>query len=465
MQPVIALVGRPNVGKSTLFNRLTGTRDALVADQPGLTRDRKYGTFHHHGRALLLVDTGGLSGEKAGIDVPMAEQAWLAVSEAHLVVFLVDGRAGLTPADEAIAERLRTTGKPVILAVNKTEGVERHLAGAEFHALGLGEPFCVSAAHGHHINAMAERINELLPPSEDEAAASAEATPGIRVAMVGRPNVGKSTLINRMLGEERVLVYDMPGTTRDSIFIPFERDGHSYTLIDTAGVRRRARVDEMIEKFSVIKTLQAVEAAHVVVLVIDAQQGITDQDLHLLGLVLESGRALIIAVNKWDGLEADHRDRVRSELSRRLSFVDFTQPRFISALHGSGVGDLFDEIRRVHRAAFRNLPTPQLTRVLEEAVATHQPPLVRGRRIKLRYAHQGGHNPPLIIIHGNQTESIPGSYTRFLVHYFRDRFHLQGTPVRIEYKGGKNPFAGKRNLLTPRQIEKRRRLKRHVKKQ
>ena len=462
MLPVIALVGRPNVGKSTLFNRMTRTRDALVADFPGLTRDRKYGDGKLGDRPYIVIDTGGLSGDTEDLDSLMAQQAWLAIEEADLVLFLVDGRDGLTAADEAVATALRRTGKSRLLVVNKTDGIDSDAACSEFYALGLGDPYSVSAAHGRGVNALMAAAMALLPPVEAAAIPVDDDT--IRVAVVGRPNVGKSTLINRMLGEERVLAYDMPGTTRDSIFIPFERDGVAYTLIDTAGVRRRARVREVIEKFSVIKTLQAIDAAHVVILVLDAQLGIGEQDASLAGYIAEKGRALVVAVNKWDGLETHARRQVNDQLDRRLPFLGFAKTCFISALHGTGVGDLFPQVQKAYAAAMRELPTPGLTKILEQAVQEHQPPLVHGRRIKLRYAHQGGRNPPVIVIHGNQTERVPETYRRYLVNAFRSAMHLTGTPVRIEFKTGSNPYKGRRNKLTPRQVKRKGRLMRHVKK-
>jgi GTP-binding protein len=459
MKPVIALVGRPNVGKSTLFNCLTRSRDALVADQPGLTRDRKYGEGRVGDRPYLVVDTGGLSGDKEGIDELMAEQVWLAVAEADVILFLVDARDGLVAGDQDIAARLRAANKPVYLVVNKIDGAEASLVMAEFHALGMGEPVGISAAHRGGVQALMEQVLLDLPAAEP--AAEPEDL-GIKIAIIGKPNVGKSTLINRILGEERVLAFDMPGTTRDSIYVPFERRGQRYTFIDTAGVRRRGKVHDKLEKFSVIKALQAIEEAHVVVLVIDAHEGVSDQDSHLLGFVLDAGRALVIAVNKWDGLAPDERERVKYELGRRLQFVNFASLYFISALHGTGVGDLFKPIHRAYRSATRALSTPELTRILEQAVEDHQPPLVRGRRIKLRYAHQGGRNPPLIVIHGNQTKDVPDSYRRYLANVYREALQLEGTPVRIEFKAGVNPYEGKKNVLTQRQIQKRKRLKKFV---
>ncbi len=460
MKPVIALVGRPNVGKSTLFNCLTRSRDALVADQPGLTRDRKYGEGKIGEKPYIVIDTGGLSGDEQGLDELMAGQVWQAVQEATAVLFLVDAQEGLNAADQEIGRRLRQSNKTMYLVVNKIDGTNPEIAKAEFHTLGLGEPYGITASHGRGVAALMDEVLQDFPQASEEEPEH----PGIKIAIVGKPNVGKSTLVNRILGEERVLTYDMPGTTRDSIFIPFERYGKHYTLIDTAGVRRRSRIDDKLEKFSVIKALQAIEEADVVVLVIDAQQGITDQDAHLLGFVLDVGRALIIAVNKWDGLDPDQRQRVKQELDRRLQFVDFAEIRFISALHGTGVGELYAPIEVAYEAAYKNLPTPQLTKILENAVSGHQPQMVRGRRIKLRYAHQGGKNPPIIVIHGNQVDQVPGHYKRYLMKFFRDSLKLYGTPVRLEFKSGANPFAGKRNTLTPRQMQKKKRLMRHIKK-
>ncbi len=462
MLPVIALVGRPNVGKSTLFNRITRTRDALVADFPGLTRDRQYGDGKLGDRPYIVIDTGGLTGDSDDLEGLMARQAWQAVTEADLVLFMVDARDGLTALDETVAGALRRTGKATILVANKTDGIDAPAALAEFHALGLGDPVPIAASHGRGVAALMDLAMTRLPPAAaiaDDAAADGDS---IRVAVVGRPNVGKSTLINRMLGEERVLVFDMPGTTRDSIFIPLRRDEVDYTLIDTAGVRRRARVHETIEKFSVIKTLQAVDAAHVVILVLDAQQQISEQDASLAGYITEKGRALIVAVNKWDGLDGHARDRIRDQLERRLPFLDFATTTFISAKHGTGVGELFPQIRQAYASATRELATPELTRILERAVQEHQPPLVHGRRIKLRYAHQGGRNPPVIVIHGNQTEAVPAAYRRYLVNSFRAAMQLSGTPIRIEFRTGANPYEGRRNRLTPRQVKRKVRLKKHV---
>jgi GTP-binding protein len=458
--PVIALVGRPNVGKSTLFNRLTRSRDALVADQPGLTRDRKYGIGKLGDRPYLVVDTGGLSGAGEGVDVLMEQQVAAAIEEADHVLFLVDAKAGCGGADEEIGERLRRTGKPVTPVVNKSENLEQEMAAAEFYPLGLGEPVAIAAVHGRGVKTLINGVLATLPEVE---AAESDAEKGVQIAVVGRPNVGKSTLVNRLLGEERVVAFDKPGTTRDSIFIPFTRDGDPYTLIDTAGVRRRARVKEAVEKFSVIKTLQAIEQANVVLLILDAQQEISEQDASLAGHILESGRALVVAINKWDGLEPDQREWIKEELDRRLPFLDFAEKRFISALHGSGVGDLYSAIDQAYANAMRKMATPELTRILEMAVQEHQPPLVRGRRIKLRYAHQGGQNPPIIVIHGNQTDAVPDPYKRYLVNRFRKVLHLDGTPIRLEFRSGENPYKGRSNKLTERQIRKRQRLKKFVK--
>ena len=460
MKPVIALVGRPNVGKSTLFNALTRSRDALVADYPGLTRDRKYGESRAGDRPYLVIDTGGLSGEQ-GIDAVMAQQVDAAISEADTILFMVDAREGLTATDETIAHLLRQTGKPITVAANKVDCVDPDIACAEFHALGLGEPFPVVATHRHGVRTLMERMLEPWP--EDEKAEEGH-DGSIRVAVIGRPNVGKSTLINRILGEERVLVYDMPGTTRDSIHIPFERDGQPYTMIDTAGVRRRARIVEPIEKFSVIKALQAITEAHIVIMVLDAHQEVSEQDASLLGHVLKAGRGVVIAVNKWDGLEVGQRERIRQEIDIKLPFLDFADIHFISALHGTNVGHLFSSVQQAYHSTMLNIGTPQLTELLEKVVNAHPPPLIRGRRIKLRYAHQGGRNPPLIVIHGNQTAVVPDNYRRYLEKAFRTHLDMHGTPIRLEFKSGENPYANKKNRLTPRQAAKRKRLFNYIKK-
>jgi GTP-binding protein len=459
--PVIALVGRPNVGKSTLFNVLTRSRDALVAPLPGLTRDRNYGYGKLGAVPFIVVDTGGLVAGAEGIEELMARQTVRAIEEANRVLFVVDSREGLTPSDRFVAQMLRKMGKDVILVANKSEGVEAADAGADFHQLGLGEPQAISAAHGDGIAALVDRALEGFGMTEG---AGPEQDLGIRVAIIGRPNVGKSTLINRLVGEERLIAFDQPGTTRDAVFVPFERDGCKYTLIDTAGVRRRARVEEAIEKFSVIKALQAVDSAHVVIGVIDAHDTVAEQDASLFGMVAERGRALIIAVNKWDGIPADKREEIRTGLDLRLPFLDFAPVHFISALHGSGVGDLVGAVNRAYAASMRDMATPELTRVLETAMEQHQPPLVRGRRIKLRYAHQGGRNPPVIVVHGNQVQHVPEAYRRYLANVFRKNFRLEGTPVRVEFRADENPFKGRRNPLTPRQVHKRKRLMKRVKK-
>ncbi len=461
MKPVIAIVGRPNVGKSTLFNRLTGSRDALVADYAGLTRDRIYGEGRVGERDYILIDTGGISGDETGIDSVMAGQSLQAMAEADAILFLVDASAGLTATDQAIAAHLRKQYQRVWLVVNKADGGDPDVAAAEFQALGMANVVAVSAVHNRGVASLVNAVLDDFPePPESPEAHEL----GVKIAIVGRPNVGKSTLVNRMLGEERVVVYDQPGTTRDSVYIPFTRRERRYTLIDTAGVRRRKNVRETIEKFSIIKTLKAIEDANVVVALFDAREGIVDQDLHVLSFVLEAGRSLVIAINKWDGLDADTKERLRSDVSRRLDFVSFAKLHFVSALHGTGVGDLYQSIDQAYRTATAKWPTNRLTTILEQAVQEHAPPLVRGRRIKLRYAHQGGSNPPRIIIHGNQTDAVPTSYQRYLQNRFRRDLKIVGTPIFIEFKTGSNPFAGRKNQLTQRQIGKKRRLMKHVKK-
>lgn len=461
MKPVIALVGRPNVGKSTIFNRLTRSRDALVADFAGLTRDRIYGTVREEGLDFILIDTGGLTDQGDNMAELMRKQAELAIEEADLVLFVVDGRAGLMPADHDVARQLRNQGKPISLIINKTEGEQREMAAAEFYSLGLGEPLVISATQGRGISDIFEQIATTLPAAkvvdtEPDAAEDEDKAEDIRLAVLGRPNVGKSTLINRLLGEERVVAFDEPGTTRDSIHIPFEKDGINYTLIDTAGVRRRSKVSEKLEKFSVLKTLQALEDANVVMLVLDAHEGIVEQDLHLAGLIIESGRAVVLAVNKWDGLEKSEREWVTANVERRLPFLNFAKTHFISALHGSGVGLLLKSVRQAYQSAMTRVPTSRLTRVLEDAVADHAPPLVRGRRIKFRYAHMGGKNPPRIIIHGNQTESTPNSYKRYLENTFREVLKLQGTPVMIEFKTSENPYRDRKPKPPENVVKKQR---------
>lgn len=458
--PVLVLVGRPNVGKSTLFNRLTGTRDALVADLPGLTRDRQYGTGEYEGRAFVVVDTGGLMPD---VNDPLAalaeEQAQIALEEADHILLLVDSQKGRTGADEAIARSLRKLSKPLTLCVNKSEGQTKAVAGAEFYSLGLGEPFAISAEHGDGLRPLLASVLQDLP----EAPRPSLQDDSIRVAIVGRPNVGKSTLVNRLFGEERVLAADLPGTTRDAIYVPFEYDGRKYTFIDTAGIRRRARVWEAVEKFSIVKTLQAIENAHVVISVLDAQNDIGEQDAKLMGLVALRGRAMIVAVNKWDGLDGGRRDWIRSEVDFKLPFLDYAPLHFISAKHGSGLGELMDDVYEAYQATMIRMPTPELTRVLERSVEQHQPPARLGRRVKLRYAHQGGNNPPKIIIHGNQTSILPDSYKRYLANQFRDHFKLKGVPLVLSFKTGDNPYKSKPNPLNNWQIRKKRRLMSRVK--
>jgi len=461
MKPVIALVGRPNVGKSTLFNKLTKSRDALVADFAGLTRDRKYGDGKLGEIEYLVIDTGGLNGESEVLDVRMQQQSWQAVDESDVVVFMVDGRAGLTPVDEEIASTLRRSGQTVCLVVNKTDTMDEAQIAAEFYQLGLGEPHCIAAAHSRGLLKMMRAVQDMLPAANDGHEPDEEQ--GMRLAVVGRPNVGKSTLINRILGEERVVAFDLPGTTRDSIEVPFEKDDQRYTLIDTAGVRRRGKISETVEKFSVIKTLQAIDECNVCVLLLDATERITDQDLNLLGYVIDKGRALIVAVNKWDGLEVEQREQIKTDISRRLDFLSFTNIEFISALHGTGVGNLFKLANRAYESAMIDMATPRLTRMLEYAVEQHQPPLVRGRRIKMRYAHQGGSNPPVIVVHGNQIDRVPADYKRYLSNFFQRELKLFGTPVRIDFKGSDNPYSHIRNKRTPAQQRKRNRTMRKFK--
>jgi GTP-binding protein len=463
MIPVIALVGRPNVGKSTLFNQLTRSRDALVANFPGLTRDRKYGEAKIGSRPFVVIDTGGISGEEEGIDTQMAGQSLAAIEEADAVLFMVDAREGLNATDEALARHLRQRNKSFHLVVNKIDGLNEEVATGDFYSLGVESMHAIAASHGRGVRNMIEQVLESFPDSET----SEEDDPfpnSTRVAVIGRPNVGKSTLVNRLLGEERVVVYDQPGTTRDSIYIDYERDEREYTLIDTAGVRRRKNVKQTVEKFSIVKTLKAIDDAHVVILVMDAHEGIVDQDMHLLGHCIDAGRGLVLAVNKWDGIESDQRDWIKAELGRRLQFADYADTHFISALHGTGVGHLYKSIDAAYQSATRELATNSLNRILEGAVFDHPPPMVNGRRIKLRYAHAGGRNPPLIVIHGNQTGKVPNSYQRYLEKVFRRQLDLVGTPVRIEFRTSDNPYSEKRNKLTQRQVQRKRRMMAHVKK-
>jgi GTP-binding protein len=443
MKPVIALVGRPNVGKSTLFNRLTRSRDALVADLPGLTRDRHYGEGRIGERPFLVVDTGGFEPvAKEGIMHEMAKQTKQAVAEADVVIFIVDGRQGLTPHDKTITDFLRKSGRSVMLVVNKAEGMKYTSVTADFYELGLGDPYVISAAHGDGVVDLVEESLDIAfaqrPPEEE---APEKTGRSIKLAIVGRPNVGKSTLVNTLLGEERVIAFDLPGTTRDSIEIDFEREGKHYTLIDTAGIRRRGKVFEAIEKFSVVKTLQSISEANVVLLLLDAQQDISEQDAHIAGFILESGRALVIGVNKWDGLTTDQRDEIKIDLERKLSFLSFAKTHFVSALKSTGIGPMMKSVDSAYAAAMTNLSTPKLTRALIEAVEHQQPRRKGSIRPKLRYAHQGGMNPPIVVIHGNALEAIDANYKRFLEKHFRETFSLVGTPLRIELRSGKNPFA------------------------
>jgi GTP-binding protein len=443
MLPIVALIGRPNVGKSTLFNVLTGTRDAIVADVPGLTRDRQYGFGRVGPMPFVVIDTGGLVENPKGIEAQMRAQTERAVAEADRLILLVDARAGLTPQDDFVAREIHKSGKPTTLAVNKSEGLDLDVVAADFHALGLGEPLGIASSHGQGCEELMEHALAGLEPPADATDPAAE---GVRIAIIGRPNVGKSTLVNRLIGDERVIASEQPGTTRDSILVPFERDGRKFQLIDTAGMRRRARVEDAIERASVAKTLQAIDEAHVVILVADAHDTVTEQDASVLGVALNRGRALIIAINKWDGIPAEHREEIHRQLALRLDFVPFAPLHFISARHGTGVGELMQSTVRAYEAAMREMQTKELTRTLEHALTVHQPPLVHGRRIKLRYAHQGGRNPPRIVIHGNQTSSVPDAYTRYLVNTFRKRFDLFATPVVIEYRSDSNPFDRSRRI-------------------
>ncbi len=440
MKPTLVLVGRPNVGKSTLFNRLTRSRDALVADQPGLTRDRHYGIGRVGERDYFVVDTAGFDpAAKDGIMHEMAQQAEQAIAEADALLFLVDGRAGMTPHDQLIAERLRRANRPVYLVVNKAEGMNRALAASEFHALGLGDPLAISASHGDGVKELVALVLDPFPESEDDADEAADKAP--RIAIVGRPNVGKSTLVNALLGEERVIAFDMPGTTRDAIAIPFERNGKRYTLIDTAGLRRRGKVFEAVEKFSVVKTLQAIERCNVVVLVLDAAQDISDQDAHIGGFVLDSGRALVVVVNKWDAVDDYRRQQVKADISRKLGFLSFARFHYVSALKGSGIAVVLKSVDAAFAAAMSDLSTPRLTRTLQAAVAKQAPPRHGVFRPKMRYAHQGGSNPPVVVIHGSALVHVPASYVRFLERSFIEAFKLQGTPLRIQFKTAHNPYA------------------------
>ncbi len=474
MLPVVALVGRPNVGKSTLFNRLTRSRDALVADYPGLTRDRQYGQAEVEGYPFIVIDTGGIHGNEEGIDALMAEQSLMAIEEADAVLFMVDARAGLSSADEAIAAHLRKQNKTVFLVANKVDGIDADSAVAEFYALALGDVHKIAAAHGRgvtqlltlalqpHIAALTkidnsdeseQSLSEHLELNEEETELEKDLRENkkIKLAIIGKPNVGKSTLTNRILGEERVVVYDMPGTTRDSVYIPMERNGREYILIDTAGIRRRKNVTDIVEKYSVIKTLRAIEDANVCLLIVDAREGLSDQDLSLLGFILEAGRSLVLAVNKWDGLDNSVKEAMKSEIDRRLGFIDFARIHFISALHGTGVGHLYESVEEAFDSATTRISTSMVTKILDMAVFDHQPPMHNGRRIKLKYAHAGGYNPPLIVIHGNQVKHLPQSYKRYLMNYYRKSLKIMGTPIKIEFRETMNPFANRKKLTYTQQ--------------
>lgn len=440
MKPVIAIVGRPNVGKSTLFNRLTRSRDALVADFSGLTRDRHYGNGRVGEREFICIDTGGFEPvAKTGILAEMAKQTKQAVVEADVVIFLVDARLGMAPQDRVIADFLRKTGRPVILAVNKAEGMAHATVTADFFELGLGEPVAISSAHGDGVRYMIDDALDALgmpdEPEEDD-----RTDKPMRIAVVGRPNVGKSTFINTLIGEERVIAFDMPGTTRDAIDVPFTRNGKPYVMIDTAGLRKRGKVFEAIEKFSVVKTLQAIADANVVILMLDAQQDISEQDAHIAGFIVDAGRALVLAVNKWDGMDDYQKERARTDIARKLRFLDFANVHPISAIKGFGIKELFKDVDAAYGAAMSKLPTPKLTRILEEAVEFQQPKRVGMSRPKMRYAHQGGSNPPIVVIHGNALSGVTDSYRRYLEGRFREAFKLRGTPLRLEFRTGQNPF-------------------------
>jgi GTPase len=441
VKPVIALVGRPNVGKSTLFNRLTGTRDAIVADFAGLTRDRHYGNGHLGKREYIVIDTGGFEPDATeGIYREMAKQTRQAVAESDVVLFVVDARAGLSAQDHEIAQYLRRLGKPTLLVANKAEGMKEGAQLVEFFELGLGEVLPVSSAHGQGVRSMLELALEAIPGFSEDDEAEAPEDDVIRLAVAGRPNVGKSTLINVWLGEERLVAFDLPGTTRDAISVPFERDGKKFELIDTAGLRRKGKVFEAIEKFSVVKTLQAIESAHVVLLLLDATQGVTDQDAHIAGYILESGRAVVLAINKWDAVDAYQREQIERQIETRLAFLKFASLHLISAKKRQGLGPVWKSIISARASAMRKMPTPVLTRLLQEAVAFQAPQKGSMYRPKLRYAHQGGMNPPVIVIHGNSLEHVPDAYKRFLEGRFRKAFDLVGTPLRIEFKTSANPY-------------------------
>ena len=462
MLPLVALVGRPNVGKSTLFNALTRTRDALVHDEPGVTRDRNYGTCRLvEDRPFIVCDTGGLSGEDEGLAGATAKQSRAAAEEADLILFIVDGRDGPMAYDQTVLQWLRKSGKPFILVVNKTDGLDEAATVNEFARFGAPVVIPVAASHQRGVPVLVENVLARLPAAGESP--TLELEPGrVAVTFIGRPNVGKSTLVNRLLGEERMIASDVPGTTRDSIAVDLERDGRKYRLIDTAGLRKRGRVEEAVEKFSTFKTMQAIENAHVSVVLLDANEGVTEQDATVLGHVLESGRALVVAVNKWDGQSTYQRDQVKALLDRKLSFAAWAEQVTISAKHGTGMRELFNAIRRAHASATRNFGTAEVTRALEAAVTAFPPPVQRGHVAKLKFGHPGGENPPLFVVHGTRLKGLPDSYRRYLENFFRKRFKLVGTPVRFIFKEGENPYEGKKNVLTERQVAKKRRLIRHV---
>ena len=463
MLPLVALVGRPNVGKSTLFNALTRTRDALVHDAPGVTRDRNYGVCRlDETRPFVLVDTGGIAGNEEGLAGATARQSRAAAEEADLILFVVDGREGASSLDDEILAWLRKVSTPVYLVVNKVDGIDAQQARNDFARYGFKDVFGVSSAHRQGLDELLAKVLAALP--EDGDAQVLDNDPErVRIAFVGRPNVGKSTLVNRILGEERMIASDVPGTTRDSIAVDLERDGRKYRLVDTAGIRRKSKVDEAVEKFSIVKTLQAIEQCQVAVIMLDATEGVTEQDASVLGAVLDAGRALVIAVNKWDGQSDYQRQQTESLLARKLSFVDWAEAVRISALHGSGLRELFKAVHRAHSSATRQFSTAEVTRALETAIESHPPPVVRGHAAKLRFAHPGGENPPTFVVHGNRLRTLAESYRRYLENYFRKRFKLVGTPVRFVFKEGENPYKDKKNVLTDRQVAKKQRLIRRVK--
>lgn len=463
--PVLAIVGRPNVGKSTLFNRLTRSRQALVSDCPGLTRDRQYGRGVYDDHAYWVIDTGGLAGVEESSDPLqnlMLQQVRAAIEEADGILFIVDVKQGLLPQDVEIANHLRAFKKPVWLLVNKVDHTELQWAASDFFKLGLGEPHCIAATHGMGVSECVESVLKKFPSPPQPAELDAKSD--ISVAVVGRPNVGKSTLINTLLNDNRVIVSETPGTTRDSIHIPFLYRGTHYTLVDTAGVRRRSKVFAREEKFSIVKTLQAIEESQVVIVMLDATEGVVEQDVSLLGLVIQAGKSFVLAVNKWDALTEGGQEKVMRDLDRRLQFATYAKQVLISAKAGIRINNLLAAVEKTYQAATKVISTPVLTRLLERAVTEHQPPLSKGRRIKLRYAHLGGHAPPVIVVHGNQVNAVPDSYKRYLQNYYREQLKLVGTPILLELKEGENPFKGRQNTLTPRQRHKRDRLKRFTKK-